>query len=591
MDEMNKIIDRDIPEEDGAQATVPSMTPTPDPNTKAAENVLKQVTGQDIDLDAAMKKQSAALTSQPEQVTLATEEKPKVSSSIAPLIVGDGEKKFVPEPPPQFMTVEEAQALGIKTDGGEELTGEENWQDAVRKANEQRAKLAQEDFQKMYDDVIGEEEARMQRLENTIALPDDDPRKQKLLGDRIQKVQETTVTQEDRDKDDRQSGMSGYDEDQLVPSYEEDENEIKKNTPEATDEAPDPESEEYADYVRNLEKAAISPTDKPVVITVREPMVIDRVGDPEKRSKKNFQPLGDQAFMNAITRFKNERFGKVTVPLVNSGFMCHIVGTGVVDLQNLYINVSEETRVYEYQMEQMRVVIRNITGTNPRVNPNELRNKIHYADFHMMAFGHLCATLKTVESVANCPECGVPFRITSKPSELLMNMDALHERQTQIMGASNIDSVSLMSKYKIITTSGGFEVTLGHPSYANEIALLNSFLSYHQNMTPADGRRFESMLQTLYMVRKIRLPNGIPTNTIYQNYMAINMMDTSDLQLINKEVEKMQKEIIRPEFGIREALCPHCKKIVKNIAYRNILDLLFLHTQLSGFLNQTAEGN
>ena len=110
-------------------------------------------------------------------------------------------------------------------------------------------------------------------------------------------------------------------------------------------------------------------------------------------------------------------------------------------------------------------------------------------------------------------------------------------------------------------------------------------------MTPADGRRFESMLQTLYMVRKIRLPNGIPTNTIYQNYMAINMMDTSDLQLINKEVEKMQKEIIRPEFGIREALCPHCKKIVKNIAYRNILDLLFLHTQLSGFLNQTAEGN
>lgn len=77
MDEMNKIIDRDIPEEDGAQATVPSMAPTPDPNTKAAENVLKQVTGQDIDLDAAMKKQSAALTSQPEQLTPATEEKPK----------------------------------------------------------------------------------------------------------------------------------------------------------------------------------------------------------------------------------------------------------------------------------------------------------------------------------------------------------------------------------------------------------------------------------------------------------------------------------------------------------------------------------
>lgn len=489
----------------------------------------------------------------------------------------------------RMLTPEEARELGIDTSTAHQLSDDELYKEALDKQKQERVEAQNSDFTAMADTVLQTEKERFDRLERTIALPDDDPRKKELLGDRKAEVKSVTVSQEERNKDDRQMSVPGYDESELLPGYTYEDIKEESQEPEAEEETPpNPGEEEYAEYVRGLEVVDVVHSEVTPIRIIREPQVQDVVETP--KSYKSPQNLGDQAFMNAITRFKQERFGKVTVPLVNSGFMVDMVGTGVVDLQQLYINVAEDTKVYEYQMEQMRVIIRNITGANPKVDPVELRNKIHYRDFQMMAFAHLCATLKSVESIMNCEKCSGAFRISTSPKELLLNPEELNERAVQIAQASNVESFSLMSKYKIITTSSGIVITLGHPSYANELTMLSSFLAYYNEMTPSDQFRFNSRLPLLYFIRKAQLPTGVVTNNIYQNYIALSLVDTDDLRMITNEIEKMRKEIIEPKFGIKEVKCPHCGNVNKNVSYRNILDLVFFHFQLESYTRQEDNG-
>ncbi|MDE6040242.1 MAG: hypothetical protein K2F99_01560, partial [Muribaculaceae bacterium] len=159
-----------------------------------------------------------------------------------------------------------------------------------------------------------------------------------------------------------------------------------------------------------------------------------------------------------------------------------------------------------------------------------------------------------------------------------------------IRSAPNNESHSLMTKYRVITTSRGIVITLGHPSYANELTTLNSFLAYYNNMTPAEQYRFNGRLQTLYFIRKIQIPGVGTTSSIYQNYQALGLLESSDLRAVQKAIGEMRSEIIEPRFGIREVVCPTCGEVIKGVTYRNIMDLLFLHTQLESYLTEQPEG-
>lgn len=203
----------------------------------------------------------------------------------------------------------------------------------------------------------------------------------------------------------------------------------------------------------------------------------------------------------------------------------------------------------------------------------------------MLAFGHICATLRTVETVTNCTECGKAFRLTTRPNDLLINMNEFIDRWAQIENAPNIESCSLMMRNRSVTTEMGIEVTLGHPSYADMIRCIRGFQEYSKSMTPTDVRRFESMLRLLYMIRRIKLPNGTYANNIFQMYQCLLLMSDVDLEMINKEATILRDEIMVPKFGIKEARCPHCGKVIRDIAYESLLELVFYHTTISSYLN------
>ena len=202
----------------------------------------------------------------------------------------------------------------------------------------------------------------------------------------------------------------------------------------------------------------------------------------------------------------------------------------------------------------------------------------------MLAYAHICATLEKIETVTNCKECGKPFRITSDSTSLLMNQDELYERRMQIENAPNAEAYSLMTHNREVRTPSGILVVLGHPSYAEIIRCIRGFQQFSENMSNADRRRFEGMLTLLYMIRKIQLPNGVTSNNIYQTYMALMLLSQRDLDMVNKESESMRKEILVPKFGVKEVRCPHCGRIIKDVAYDNLLEMLFYHTTVASYL-------
>lgn len=496
-----------------------------------------------------------------------------------------------------FVSPEDAEKLGAISGPEHVINPDDAYKEALDKKVAKIKAAEAANYKAMEDAVLGSEEDRLKRLEATLALPDDHPDKIKLMESRRAMDRDAAASgmievaagaKERREADKILEGVGGYDPSDLVPSYEMSDEEEDKETPKAEPKPdPDPDDDDYGEFVRSLPVAEFTKTKNPVITTKREPTVDVVASDWDK--KKKGQPLGDQAFMNAVAKFKKNHFGVKRAYLVNSGLIVDVVGSGVVDMQNMYMNVDRNTRMYDYQMEQMRILIQNIVGCQPKINPNVLRDKIHYADFQMIAFAHICATLDKLEAVGNCSSCGKAFRVNGKPEELLLNMDELHERAVQIENADSVDSVSLLGKYRIVTCTNGMVVTLGHPSYANELAILNSFAAYYNRMAPMEAKRFQSMLRTMYVVRKIVLPNGIQTNSLLQIYEAIKLMTQEDLELIQENISEMNKDIIRPKFGIRETVCPHCGEVVKNIEYEDILNMLFLHTQLNVYLNEKTE--
>ena len=583
---LENIVSRSIPtgeeESSAVEPTIVEAPKTDEPSMGELVENIRETTG--IDLS------SEYITPERAEEIKAARAAEKAAKAAA--LEGAPNTGLPTEPPTvdgtRMMSVEEFRQMGGDTTG-ERLTEEKAEQDAIRAHTERIKENEKADVEAMFDPVFASEEDRLKRLEATFALPKDDPRRKELFeGFKTDaQVAERSVTVEDVKESDRiLKGVGGFDPDELMPSYTLDDKEADADTPkveEKKEPTPDDDEEEYAEFVRNLPTATIEPFPDSPVTRTRMPQVNEVPSDWKK--KKNSQMLGDQAFMNAVTRFKKERFGVVRAILPNSGFSVDVVGTGVVDMQDLYMNVSRHTKMYDYQMEQMRVLINNVVGTSPKVDPKILGTKIHYRDADMLAWAHICATLQTVEVVGNCTECGLAFRSTVDPRELLLNLDELAERRDMIDRADSIDDVSLMANYRVITSSDGMEITLGHPSFTNEFGILKNFVTYYNNMDPQTAYRFSSKLDTMYMIRKIILPNGIPANSLLQIFIALGMLSQEDMKLVDDEIEQMQKQIIRPKFGIRNARCPHCGKISGDIPYESMVNLLFMHTQVSEYLN------
>lgn len=376
----------------------------------------------------------------------------------------------------------------------------------------------------------------------------------------------------------------------LLPAYgmndsDEDGDQVPRK-PVDDDDTPDPnDTVAYSKYVRELEVVdSTSDTSQVVIGTVK-----DRQVDISSSGRNKGKFLNDQAFLNSITKFKKDNFPIVSVPLVNSGFVADVVGTGEVDLEQLYTGVNENTPAIDYVMEKMKIVMRNIVATHPKVDPMDLRNMIHYRDYEMLAWAHVCATLNQVEIATNCQECGKPFRISANPRAMVINMDELYAMMERIRTASSIEQNSLMTTDQKIITNNGFEITIGHPSYADYIRSLTQARSYASGLSQLGAMRFFSIVEDAYFIRNIKMPNGIITTNIQQLYMAMSMLTEADMRVVHNSVERLKKQIITPKFGIAKVTCPHCHKVLTNIPYENLEEMVFFHFSVSRMILEGSD--
>lgn len=376
----------------------------------------------------------------------------------------------------------------------------------------------------------------------------------------------------------------------LLPAYgmddsDEDGDQVPRK-PVDDDDTPDPnDTVAYSKYVRELEVVdSTSDTSQIVIGTVK-----DRQVDISSSGRNKGKFLNDQAFLNSITKFKKDNFPIVSVPLVNSGFVADVVGTGEVDLEQLYTGVNENTPAIDYVMEKMKIVMRNIVATHPKVDPMDLRNMIHYRDYEMLAWAHVCATLNQVEIATNCQECGKPFRISANPRAMVINMDELYAMMERIRTATSIEQNSLMTTDQKIITNNGFEITIGHPSYADYIRSLTQARSYASGLSQLGAMRFFSIVEDAYFIRNIKMPNGIITTNIQQLYMAMSMLTEADMRVVHNSVERLKKQIITPKFGIAKVTCPHCHKTLTNIPYENLEEMVFFHFSVSRMILEGSD--
>ena len=478
------------------------------------------------------------------------------------------------------------------------ITGDNTPSRSATKAAEAQ-KEEQDTISKLFDESLAAEQARVDRAEQTIerAKQEAEAEGSSFDGTGTPKVRyDGNVSVETFDRPSKKDfnpvaddANSSIDLDDLVPAYtydelmEEEKAEPVKPVQPATEESPDVTDEAaYSRYIQGLEVSTIEPGESAAKVVKNR-----QIETVQARSNKAGKFIGDQSFLNAITKFKKDNFTVVSVPMVNSGFILDIVGTGVVDLTQLYTRVNEQTSQMDYEIEKMRAVMKNVVATHPRIDHMQLKNYIHYRDYAMMAWGHICATLDSVEIVANCDDCGKPFRITSSPRALLMNMDEIIARQKEIESADDIKRHSLLTTNRKIITSNLFEVTIGHPTYAELISMMGQMRKYASDGTlnSIEANRFVNMTNILYQIRNIKLPNGIITSNVYQNYLALTMLSEEDYAAIENEIELIRKDILEPKFGVASVTCPHCKHVMKNIPYENLDELVFFHTMVSRMLN------
>lgn len=512
----------------------------------------------------------------------------------------------------EVLTPEEAAQLGIVK--GEKFDVD---RDIARERNAKIDRQLQQKNNDMVDLLKGvaqDESKRTDRL--TGALHNDEERKKIFngedpaenngkvtyhapIGDTADNTDVDATVRTTRRTEIDEGGFASYttsrvDPDDLVPSYdyEEEEDEPSADGTESNEEerpTAEQSDSEYAKYIKNLEVSTVEETEDPILVTVKKKAKVEPVSSGRMSKSKIVQ---DQAFLNAVNKFKRDNFRVVNVPLVNSGFSVDVVGTGPVDLTLLYRNIGQNTNDMEYELERMRTVLRNVVASHPQVDKNDLRNLIHFSDYNMLVYGHIAATLKDVEHIHTCVDCGKDFHIVANSADLILNRDKLQERIAQIRNCQNVNDIknnSLMITNQQVITSDGFIVNLGHPSYYEYIQYMTEMrdLANNNDMSDTQKRRLGTMAGVISYVRSVIMPNGIHTNSLFQRFIAMTMLDEDDFSTVLAEIKKLADQIVVPRFGIKSVKCPYCGKENTDITYDNLSDLLFFHTTVTRLMNET----
>lgn len=383
------------------------------------------------------------------------------------------------------------------------------------------------------------------------------------------------------------------DDDDMMPAYTMEETPVEKMKREKAEENEDGEKRpdadapdsDMAEYISNLVTIDYQgePEDEMIQITRdKVPMMVET---PRPYKKSNL--MGDQAFLNAVTKYKKDTFRTVTACMINSGFEVGEVGTGPVDLIQLYTATDQNTTMLDYQLAKMTTVIKNVVSTNPPVPPMELKRLLHFADYQMLAYAHVAATLKEVEMLHTCDKCGKDFHIKANSTDLIINADEMREKAQRIHNSTNIEENSLMTKDITYTTENGFVVVIGHPSYQEYASYMREWKDIISRGDDVTNNRIQQMSEILPFIRKITMPNGVFTSNLYQRYIALTILTEEEYDAIFKEIGNMTKQIIMPKFGIKRVKCPHCGEMNTDISYDDLDSLLFFHFTVSRLLKQT----
>ena len=460
------------------------------------------------------------------------------------------------------------------------ITAEDAEREAVEKIK-QNVNHGYDDMMKTLDDGLAEEDARIARLDE-------------LGTEAYQKAShgarsETTDTEEARkvsqDELRRSSGDPDYaivpDED-FVPDFGEDEDEVKEiNEKASTPDVDDDEDRSNADAVLNVLGTAptveFSNGPKDLVTVVRDRHMKTEIISTGRFESKS---LADQAFINSVNKFKAKNFRTVRVPLINSGFFVDMVGTGSNDLVMFYDSSDQNISAAEYAMNRMKTIMKACVGAEPKVNPNELKNLIHNADYRMMSYGYVCATLEEIVFPHTCEKCNHTFKVKTNPAEMLLNADKMEERIQRIRSAKNASDNSLMAKEVKLSFDSGFEVTVGHSSYYDEVVMLNALNHYIQTLKPIEAAPLARLSNNLLYIKKISLPNGLKAANVYQTFKALQLMNLDEYSQVMDAIKTLTDMIITPKIGVSDVECPHCKEVIKSIELDSVEELVFFHSMV-----------
>lgn len=461
------------------------------------------------------------------------------------------------------------------------ITAEDAEREAVEKVK-QNVSHGYDDMMKTLDDGLAEEDARIARLDE-------------LGTEAYQKAShgarsETTDTEEARkvsqDELRRSSGDPDYaivpDED-FVPDFGEDEDEVKEiNEKASTPDVDDDEDRSNADAVLNVLGTAptveFSNGSKDLVSVVRDRHMKTEIISTGRFESKS---LADQAFINSVNKFKAKNFRTVRVPLINSGFFVDMVGTGSNDLVMFYDSSDQNISAAEYAMNRMKTIMKACVGAEPKVNPNELKNLIHNADYRMMSYGYVCATLEEIVFPHTCEKCNHTFKVKTNPAEMLLNADKMEERIQRIRSAKNASDNSLMAKEVKLSFDSGFEVTVGHSSYYDEVVMLNALNHYIQTLKPIEAAPLARLSNNLLYIKKISLPNGLKAANVYQTFKALQLMNLDEYSQVMDAIKTLTDMIITPKIGVSDVECPHCKEVIKSIELDSVEELVFFHSMVT----------
>ena len=213
--------------------------------------------------------------------------------------------------------------------------------DYQKQAQEERIahmdKLAMEGVNKTVDmlkDALSEEEKREARISET--LDDEEKREELYRGSEAaqqtgkvayqpsmaEEAPKQAIQQQSQVKRSQvESAVDIADTDDLVPSYDFEEDDAPAEAVDTKDQRPTPDqsTEEYSEYLRNLKTVnhGEEESDDSMIRTVRDKASMTPVDSGRMQKSKI---VGDQAFLNAINKYKKDNFRTVSIPLVNSGF-------------------------------------------------------------------------------------------------------------------------------------------------------------------------------------------------------------------------------------------------------------------------------